>query len=41
MSKELKSYLSKKFGGRESFLENIVFPIFGEEKFEDIYDVEA
>ena len=41
MSMELKSYLSKKFEGRESFLENIVFPIFGEEKFEDMYDVEA
>lgn len=41
MSKELKSYLSKKFEGRESFLENIVFPIFGEERFEDIYDVDA
>ena len=38
---KLKSYLSKKFEGRESFLENIVFPIFGEEKFEDMYDVEA
>ena len=38
---ELKSYLSKKFEGRDSFLENIVFPIFGEEKFEDMYDVEA
>ena len=41
MSKELKSYLSKKFEGRDSFLENIVFPIFGEENFEDMYDVEA
>ena len=41
MSKELKSYLSKKFEGRESFLENIVFPIFGEERFEDMYDVDA
>ena len=41
MSKELKSYLSRKFEGRDSFLENIVFPIFGEEKFEDKYDVEA
>ena len=38
---ELKSYLSSKFEGRESFLENIVFPIFGEERFEDRYDVEA
>ena len=41
MSKELKSYLSRKFEGRESFLENIVFPIFGEERFEDMYDVDA
>ena len=41
MCKELKSYLSKKFEGRESFLENIVFPIFGEERFEDMYDVDA
>lgn len=41
MSMELKSYLSKKFEGRESFLENIVFPIFGEERFEDMYDVDA
>ena len=38
---ELKSYLSNKFEGRESFLENIVFPIFGEERFEDMYDVDA
>ena len=38
---ELKSYLSSKFEGRDSFLENIVFPIFGEERFEDRYDVEA
>ena len=38
---ELKSYLSRKFEGRESFLENIVFPIFGEERFEDMYDVDA
>ena len=41
MSMKLKSYLSKKFEGRESFLENIVFPIFGEERFEDMYDVDA
>lgn len=41
MSMELKSYLSRKFEGRESFLENIVFPIFGEERFEDMYDVDA
>ena len=38
---ELKSYLSSKFEGRESFLENIVFPIFGEDRFEDMYDVDA
>lgn len=41
MSMELKSYLSRKFEGRESFLENIVFPIFGEDRFEDMYDVDA
>ena len=38
---ELKSYLSSKFEGRDSFLKNIVYPIFGEERFEDRYDVEA
>ena len=38
---DLKSYLSREFEGRESFLENIVFPIFGKENFENKYDVDA
>ena len=38
---DLKSYLSREFEGRDSFLENIVFPIFGKENFENKYDVDA
>ncbi len=38
---DLKAYLSREFEGRESFLENIVFPIFGKENFENKYDVDA
>lgn len=38
---ELQKYLSQKYQGRDSFLDNIVFPIFGEENFEDKYDVDV
>ncbi len=38
---DLKTYLSREFEGRDSFLENIVFPIFGKENFENKYDVDA
>lgn len=41
MSIDLKTYLSREFEGRDSFLENIVFPIFGKENFENKYDVDA
>lgn len=35
---DLKEYFQQKYQGRDSFLENIVFPIFGEENFSDLYD---
>ena len=35
---EVQLYLRQKFQGRESFLENIIFPIFGEERFENGFD---
>lgn len=35
---DLKEYFQQKYQGRDSFLENIVFPIFGEENFNDLYD---
>ena len=35
---DLKEYFQQKYQGRDSFLENIVFPIFGEENFTDMYD---
>ena len=37
---EFQSYLSQKYQGHESFLENIIFPIFGEDNYETSYDVE-
>ena len=35
---ELKEYFHQRYQGRDSFLENVIFPIFGEENFEDGYD---
>lgn len=41
MDKELlKEYLSKQYQGWQSFLDNVIFPIFGEEDFEDGYEAE-
>lgn len=37
---DIQSYLSKKYQGHESFLENIIFPIFGEENYDTAWDVE-
>lgn len=37
---KLKEYLSKPFQGCRSFLDEIIFPIFGEENFEDTYETE-
>ena len=37
---ELQSYLSKPYQGHESFLEHVIFPIFGEDNYETSYDVE-
>lgn len=36
MNKEsLKEYLSSRYQGWNSFLSNVIFPIFGENDFED------
>jgi len=35
---DLKEYFQQKYQGRDSFLENIVYPIFGEENFTNLYD---
>ncbi len=41
MNKEsLKEYLSNRYQGWDSFLKNVIFPIFGEEDFEDGYEAE-
>ena len=37
---EVQDYLKRKFQGRDSFMENIIFPIFGEDHFEEGYDAE-
>ncbi len=37
---DYQSYLSQKYQGHESFLENIIFPIFGEDNYESAWDVE-
>ncbi|MDL2251774.1 BREX-1 system adenine-specific DNA-methyltransferase PglX [Odoribacter sp. OttesenSCG-928-J03] len=34
----LKEYFQKEYQGRDSFLEKVIFPIFGEELFEDGYN---
>ena len=39
-TEELKKYLSKEYQGSQSFLENIIYPIFGEEEFVDGYEAE-
>ena len=41
MNKEsLKEYLSSRYQGWSSFLDNVIFPIFGEDDFEDGYEAE-
>ena len=41
MNKEsLKEYLSSKYQGWSSFLNNVIFPIFGEDDFEDGFEAE-
>lgn len=41
MNKEsLKEYLSSRYQGWSSFLNNVIFPIFGEDDFEDGYEAE-
>ena len=41
MNKELlKEYLSSRYQGWSSFLKNVIFPIFGEDDFEDGYEAE-
>ncbi len=37
---DLKKYLSHEYQGSQSFLENIIYPIFGEEEFVDGYEAE-
>lgn len=37
---ELKHYLSNKYQGWESFRDNVVLPIFGEDNYEDNYETE-
>ena len=36
----LKEYLSSKYQGWNSFLENVIYPIFGEDDFDDSYESE-
>lgn len=39
MNKEsLKEYLSSRYQGWSSFLNNVIFPIFGEDDFEDGFE---
>ena len=41
MNKEsLKAYLSNRYQGWKSFLDNVIFPIFGKDDFEDGYEAE-
>ena len=41
MNKEsLKEYLSSRYQGWSSFLNNVIFPIFGEDDFEDGFETE-
>ena len=39
-NESLKEYLSSRYQGWSSFLNNVIFPIFGEEDFEDGYETE-
>ena len=39
-TEDLKKYLSHEYQGSQSFLENIIYPIFGEEEFVDGYEAE-
>lgn len=36
---ELKEYFQQKYQGRDSFLEHVIYPVFGEDCFEEGYDV--
>ena len=41
MNKEsLRKYLSSSYQGWDSFLKNVIFPIFGEEEFDDGHEAE-
>ena len=41
MNKELlKEYLSSRYQGWSSFLNNVIFPIFGEDDFENGFETE-
>lgn len=35
---DLKSYFHEKYRGGEDFIENVIIPIFGEDKYEDAYE---
>ena len=35
---DLKSYFHDKYQGGENFIENVILPIFGEDKYEDAYE---
>lgn len=35
---DLKSYFHNKYQGGEDFIENVILPIFGEDKYEDAYE---
>ena len=38
---DLKSYFHDKYQGGESFVENVILPIFGDDKYEDAYEEEV
>ena len=35
---DFKSYFHDKYKGGENFIENVILPIFGEDKYEDAYE---
>jgi len=37
---EFKAYLNQKYQGYDSFIENIIYPIFGEDRYETAYNIE-
>ena len=37
---EFKAYLSQKYQGYDSFIENIIYPIFGEDRYVTAYNIE-